>query len=241
MARFRAHFSVDMTDLRSSIGRTVYADEDLLVVRDGREDTYYFGDFSYPNSEWKGTIKKVFFFYDDIEWWSISGLNLSTRYATIGATREEAYRRALADDDILVGSAYADGLVGYAGDDRMNGGSGDDLVAGGHGHDRLMGGGGDDYLRGQQGRDMLQGGRGDDRLVGGDGGDTFVFGRADGEDRILDFRNWADKIAIEGGARRFDQLDLSKVGDDVAVAFEDTVIVIADVALRSIGAEDFIF
>jgi Ca2+-binding RTX toxin-like protein len=241
MARFRAHFSVDMTDLRSSIGRTIYADEDVLVVRDGREDTYYFGNFSYPGGEWKGTIERVFFYYDDIEWGSITGLDLSTRYATVGASREAAYRRALADDDVLLGSAYADGLVGYAGDDRMNGGSGDDLLVGGRGDDRIAGGGGSDDLRGQAGRDALAGGRGDDRLAAGDGADLFVFGGDDGTDQILDFRNRLDKIAIDDGARRFGQLEIEKDGDDVVVAFDDTQIVVRDVSLRSIGAEDFVF
>ena len=59
--------------------------------------------------------------------------------------------------------------------------------------------------------------------------------------RILDFTNRADKIEIEEGARRFDQLEILKDGEDVVVAFGDTVITIRDVAARSIGAEDFLF
>ena len=50
-----------------------------------------------------------------------------------------------------------------------------------------------------------------------------------------------DRIEILDGARRFYQLDIEKAGSDVRVSFDDTVILVEDVALRSIGAEDFIF
>ena len=82
---------------------------------------------------------------------------------------------------------------------------------------------------------------GDDKLTGGAGADRFAFDGADGEDQILDFTNRADKIENEEGARRFDQLGILKDGEDVVVAFGDTVITIRDVAVRSIGAEDFLF
>jgi Ca2+-binding RTX toxin-like protein len=241
MARLRANLGVDMTDLSTTVGRTIFADEDTVVVRVGRADTYYFGEFSYPGGEWDGTIERVFQYYRGVEWWSVTGLDLSTRYATVGATRAQAYRRALSDDDVLVGSAYADKLVAYAGNDQVRGGKGDDLLMGGVGGDQLLGGTGDDRLNGQRGRDVLDGGDGDDRLAGGDRADRFVFDGNDGSDTITDFGARLEKIVIESGARRFDQLDVFKNGDDVCVAFDDTLITLRDVFLKSVGPEDFIF
>ena len=68
---------------------------------------------------------------------------------------------------------------------------------------------------------MLKGDQGDDRLTGGKGADIFVFGGSDGADRITDFRNGTDRIEIEDGAGRFDQLEIVRKGDDVSVTFDE--------------------
>jgi Ca2+-binding RTX toxin-like protein len=104
-------------------------------------------------------------------------------YATAGTTREAAFRKTFAGDDILNGSGYRDALVAYAGNDLMRGGRGSDALNGGTGHDRVFGQTGNDLLVGGAGRDTLAGGGGNDRLRGGILRDVFVFGGADGRDR----------------------------------------------------------
>lgn len=93
-----------------------------------------------------------------------------------------------ADDDLLVGTPWADDIDGLAGDDNIDGRSGDDVIAGGDGddhilggagHDTIFGGGGNDILLGQAGDDHLFGGDGDDRLYGGEGDDLLDGGAGD--------------------------------------------------------------
>ncbi len=89
-------------------------------------------------------------------------------------------------DDQLYGFAGNDFLQGGSGDDSLFGGSGDDNLVGSSGHDRLIGGEGDDWLTGGDGHDLLHAGPGgDDQAEGGAGNDTYLFGRGDGNLRII--------------------------------------------------------
>lgn len=47
-------------------------------------------------------------------------------------------------------------------------------------------------------RQRLEVGRGKDRLEGGGGSDAFVFGRGDGRDRVMDFKDGSDTIRLDG-------------------------------------------
>ena len=240
MARLHASYSVDMTDFSTAVGRFISSNAHTLVVRSGQTETRYHGDFSYPHGGWEGTIEGVSVFHGGVEQWSVTGIGLDTRFAMAGADREATQRRAFSGDDLLFGSGEGDKLIGYARNDRVSGGGGDDLLLGCAGNDTLAGGRGRDTLRGQDGADVLQGDQGNDRCAGGAGADRFLFDGSDGVDRIEDF-GWGDRIEILGGARRFYQLDIERAGSDVRVSFADTVILVEDVALRSIGAEDFVF
>lgn len=109
-------------------------------------------------------------------------------------------------NDVLGGGAGDDRLDGGAGRDRLSGHAGADLILGGAGPDRLDGGAGDDSLSGGTGRDRIDGGAGHDRiaggtgadiLTGGGGADVFVFSRGDGADRILDFGQGRDLLALD--------------------------------------------
>ena len=211
-----------------------------MVTADDTE-TVYEGRFTYPDGQWTGIIERLFVYHDGDTWLEVTGLDLTTEQATEGADIGEAYRIALSGDDSLTGSYEADTLLAYGGADRLTGRGGDDDLSGGTGADTLTGGNGDDTLRGQRGADRLAGGRGDDVLVGGVGADTFVFGAVGGSDAIAGFRNGQDAIEIASGARRHGQLEVTRHGDDVTVAFADTIVTIEDVALRQIGAEDFVF
>lgn len=96
----------------------------------------------------------------------------------------------------IKGGGGRDKLVGKENADRLEGGSGNDKLMGNEGRDVLFGNTGEDLLIGGKGADYLVGGRAADALVGGLGADTFVFGR--GKDKIRDFEDNIDTIAIEG-------------------------------------------
>jgi Ca2+-binding RTX toxin-like protein len=240
LANLRAYVTIDMADRSTSAGTTTVADAHRLVVAADDVETVYEGRFTYPDGLWTGIIERLFVRHEGDTWLEVTGLDLSTEQASEGDIGE-AYRIALSGDDSLTGSNEADTLLAYAGADRLGGRGGDDDLSGGTGGDTLIGGSGDDTLRGQRGADRLAGGRGDDVLVGGVGADTFVFGADGGSDAIAGFRNGHDAIEIAGGARRFGQLEITRHDDDVTVAFADTIVTIEDVALRQIGAEDFVF
>lgn len=241
MARLTAYYAADMNDLGIRIGDTIFADDELLIVNVNEQDTYYFGDFTYQGNKWKGTIEKVQIYEWDILTVSVTGLDLDTRYATVGATQGAAYRKAFAGSDVFRGSQYDDFLIGYAGDDKMSGRGGSDELRGLTGKDTLDGGRDDDRLSGGGDRDLLRGGHGDDKLWGGADRDVFVFDRSDGADQIADFVDGQDKIAIESGASRFRQLGIEQVGRHVEIAFEDTVILVRNADVDDFTARDFLF
>lgn len=103
-------------------------------------------------------------------------------------------------NDLVMGGFQADTLLGGAGRDRIKGQAGDDILSGGADNDRLDGGFGNDRLIGMGGADRLDGGRGADVLRGGNGADTFVYLEFYGADRVLDFQDDLDVLAIDDAA-----------------------------------------
>lgn len=110
--------------------------------------------------------------------------------------------------DVLQGNEQSGILLARGGNDRANGDKGDDIVDGGSGNDELLGSDGNDILTGGTGRDrlfgnsgddILDGGKGMDLLVGGSGNDTFVLARGNGIDRIKDFEDGQDYVALQKG------------------------------------------
>jgi serralysin len=109
---------------------------------------------------------------------------------------------------VKVGTAGSDFLSGGAGNDSLSGEGGSDQLFGAGGNDTLSGGAGNDTLSGGDGADRVLGGSGRDYLFGGAGADTFIFAsRAEGGDRIGDFRR------AEG-----DKIDLSAIDANPLVA-----------------------
>jgi Ca2+-binding RTX toxin-like protein len=82
-------------------------------------------------------------------------------------------------DDVITGSASAEGFTGGSGNDRLTGGPGADRLFGGGGRDVLRGAGGADDLWGEAGADRLSGGPGRDHLRCGPGKDRAVAQRGD--------------------------------------------------------------
>lgn len=92
--------------------------------------------------------------------------------------------------------------------------------AGNGGQNWLYGNAGDNALKGGGGSDQLAGLGGDDLLTGDAGQDYFIFNRA-GADRITDFEDGTDLVAIEGvlSQAEFDALDIKQVQGDVVINF----------------------
>ncbi|SEI86680.1 Hemolysin-type calcium-binding repeat-containing protein [Sphingomonas sp. OV641] len=124
----------------------------------------------------------------------------------------------------------ADGTV-ITGVERVSfsGGSGADILRAGDGADELRGGGGNDQLWGGGGIDILDGGSGRDRLVGGEGGDIFAFTYGTNRDRIIDFAQGEDRIAING---LFATVTFDKI---VAATSRDAATGIVTIDLSQIG------
>jgi Ca2+-binding RTX toxin-like protein len=78
-----------------------------------------------------------------------------------------------ANNNTLVGSAYADIIDGKAGNDILIGGSGNDTLYGSEGNDLLRDNLGNDSLVGGAGNDNLYAGTGADTLEGGAGNDSY--------------------------------------------------------------------
>lgn len=235
------------TDTRGTgeteVGQTLYYDEETMVIgSESGGETWYVGRFSYPNGIWRGTITAIYSYdADGYTQGYVTGLSLDTIYATEGPASDDAYARAFRGPDTIDGSEFGDALRGYAGNDLIHGLAGNDLLIGDVGDDRILGGLGSDRLNGGAGNDYLNGNKGNDQLLGRAGADRFAFALHGGSDRILDFEDGVDRIEITSGAERFSDLRLAQVGDDVRVAFADTVVLVEDTAVRQLTSVDFLF
>lgn len=143
-------------------------------------------------------------------------------------------------DDLLFGGTEADILLGDLGNDTIRGDNDNDTLLGGEGNDSLLGnsdedelrgdvgddvlrgGDGSDTLFGQVGNDTIEGGRNNDTLIGDTGSDRFELGFNFGSDRINDFINGEDKIAVS--ARYNFETDTYDLNDpsEIIAAITDT-------------------
>jgi len=167
-----------------------------------------------------------------------------------GGGRDRLAGQSGADD--LSGGVGADTLLGGGGGDSLDGGGGGDSLDGAGGRDRLSGKGGDDALEGGGGGDRLNGGGGDDEISGGRGGDvikpgrgqdTLRFERGDGRDVVLDWKDGADLIRFETGAKGFRRLEIDEKGRDVVIDYgrKGDSIVLKRTDAEDLDASDFLF
>jgi Ca2+-binding RTX toxin-like protein len=112
----------------------------------------------------------------------------------------------------------------------------------GGGNDTLTGSAGNDDLLGSWGNDRLTGGLGDDRLTGGSGSDTFVFGPDWGNDTVTDFRRGMDKLDLhDAGVNNLSALSIAQVGGSTVITFDGDQVVLQNVQMSALTANDFIF
>jgi Ca2+-binding RTX toxin-like protein len=141
----------------------------------------------------------------------------------------------------LMGTGRADRLTGRETANQLDGGGGNDTLSGLAGNDTLIGLAGADVLSGGEGDDVLRGGKGNDTLTGGAGADDFVFGRRDGTDRITDFEDGVDDIAI-AGVTRLGQITFTDVAAGVRLVANGTTVIVEGMTTAELrDADNFIF
>lgn len=157
------------------------------------------------------------------------------RAVTVNLSQSRAQTTGHGTDTIrevenILGAGGRDRLTGNGGANVLDGGANNDRLAGGGGNDRLIGGKGKDQLSGGRGRDVLNGGEGNDVLSGGAGADRFEFTRGMDTDRVTDFRNNTDELALSGfgfySVRQVLDLATERRGDvHIDLGSGDTIIV----------------
>jgi Ca2+-binding RTX toxin-like protein len=113
-----------------------------------------------------------------------------------------------------------------------------------NGSDNSIGGNrGDNRLSGMDGNDALDGRGGNDILTGGAGADMFVFFFNYEKDRIADFEDGTDSLAIEGiyTQQDFDALVLvtTEKNGNLVIDLGDNQVIIADMLLSDLSYADF--
>ena len=146
------------------------------------------------------------------------------------------------DRDRLYGGTGDDRLTGNWGNDTLFGGAGNDRLASGSDNDLLFGGDGSDVLNAFDNDDTLDGGAGADTLTGGTGADVFVFHNDGATDRISDFANGSDHIALDVA---FATLTITTISPGtVQITNGGEVLIVADLAhlltAADLTAADFI-
>jgi Ca2+-binding RTX toxin-like protein len=145
----------------------------------------------------------------------------------------------LGGNDKVIGSASAERVDLGDGHDYAALLGGNDTIEGGAGSDTILGGGGDDRLFGGTGGDKILGGAGNDLMTGGAGADQFVFEKGGGSDRITDFQDGFDKLAITGAT--WANIRVMAVGGATEITFIDTKVILENTQANQIDPSDFMF
>lgn len=167
---FQLNYSNGASDTFSGFGFTYnyyhdyYSGLTFVSPAGGGVVTNYFAADSYGNERVSGSGLSIPF---SVILGAASTYSLADDCAVVAT--------ALAGNDTVWGSLYADRLDGYGGNDSILGYDGNDAV---------YGSGGNDYLSGMNGNDYVNGGTGADVMFGGYGNDTFIVDSA--SDRVYD-------------------------------------------------------
>jgi Ca2+-binding RTX toxin-like protein len=189
----------------------IYATFGSVTVKDVLEVNYdsengllsfggYRFEFDVDGNVTGGTVQLVAQYYEGYTDWQISGFGVSAyviyqAYLSTSTVDEfDIIAAALAGNDTIYLSNYADFVYGFLGSDMISGNGGNDSLYGNSGNDTLLGG---------SGIDLLTGGANKDSLTGGTGNDTFIFDAvaepaitSAASDVISDFVRGQDKIKL---------------------------------------------
>mgnify|MGYP006191933307 CR=1 FL=1 len=76
-------------------------------------------------------------------------------------------------------------------------------------------------------------------MTGGAGADQFVFEKGAGQDRITDFQNGLDKLAISGAA--WANIRVTAIGTATVISYFDAKLILDNTAPNQIDPSDFMF
>ena len=136
--------------------------------------------------------------YDGLAWSDWQGWDMHS----IGGMR-----RGGSGADTLDGDADTPVLEGNGGEDTLNASGQNSLLSGGEGSD---------VVNGAAGSDLIAGGAGDDAIHTGAGANVIVFNAGDGVDSVYSSAGAANTLSLGGGIG-YDDVSLSKEGDDLVV------------------------
>ena len=180
MTNVIAYTAIDMINPVVWYGTLTSYDASHITISDGFHTGTYYGSFTYDiggnvygtltgYSIWQGITLSV----------SITGASVNAHdvfLAIQSGNAAAAAMIALAGNDTIQGSSFADSLTGHDGADKIYGNGGGDYIYGGAGLDVLNGSAGADTVFGDLGNDRILGGVGADALFGSAGADTLVGG-----------------------------------------------------------------
>lgn len=112
------------------------------------------------------------------------------------------------------GGAGPDTLQGDPDSPLLQGGGGADTLIAGDVNSLLDGGSGNDTLTGGAGNDLLAGGAGNDTLSTGGGANVIAYNAGGGVDTVYSDAGASNTLSL-GGGLRYQDLSLSKDGDDL--------------------------
>jgi len=105
----------------------------------------------------------------------------------------------------------------------------------------ITGNAGNNVLNGAWGDDTLNGGAGNDIFTGGTGADTFFFLGAGESDRITDFENGIDTMAIGLGVTSFAGITVTDSGADAILSFGTNTVTLENFDHALVSSDDFSF
>lgn len=223
------NWQVLVSDLRSGTeGTLVRAQLTLLGAAATRDDVFVFTD-EYSDLIAAGRAKTVV----DRD----GGVDTVNASALSSATQVDLGLRTARLDGVKVTLSGIENVVAGDGADRLTGSTAANRLEGGRGNDILKGAAGADGLFGGSGADALYDGTGVDRLAGGTGRDVFYLEKDGSTDRILDFQDGADRIALE--AKNFRALSFVELANgSVRVDYTGDRLVVSSVG-HALDAGDF--
>ena len=149
--------------------------------------------------------------------------------------------------DLIYSTGVSDLVIGGSGDDVIRADGSQAIVFGGTGSDTIDGSdtGAIDLLCGGGGGDWLSGGEGSDTLTGGAGADTFAHHAGHGIDRITDFTDGEDAIALDTFDRiaGLEDLTVTQAGTNVTIDLSEHgggTLTLENLALDALDETDFV-
>lgn len=230
------NWQVLVSDLRTGTeGTLVRAQLTLMGAAASRDDLFLFTD-EFSDLIAAGRPKTVVDRDGGVDTVNASALSSATQVDLgLRTARVDGVKITLSGIENVVGGDGTDSLTGSTAANRLEGGRGNDVLKGSAGLDSLFGG---------SGADKLYDGSGADRLAGGVGRDVFYLEKDGSTDRILDFQDGSDQIAL--GAKNFRALSFVEMTNgSVRVDYAGDRLVVSsvghDLDVSDFTASDFLF